>query len=315
MDAEASLQLKDIPRRLLIVGAGYIGLEMAVIYKSLGSDIAIAEFTPDILPGADQDLRDVLKKEMTDLMEKAMFDTRVTSIVRKRKELHAEFESGNGKKKQYVFDKALVAIGSKPNTSGIGLEEAGIKVDDKGFIPVDIFRRTNVENIYAIGDITGQPMLAHKATFEGRVAAEHIAGLKTAYEPRAIPAIIYTDPEIAWAGLTENDAKREGRAFDVVKYPWSVSGRALTMGIKNGLTKLIIEKGTERLLGAGIAGKDAGSLLPEIMLALEMSAVVRDLELTIHPHPTLSETIMEAAELYYGQATHLFKKSRQSKLH
>jgi dihydrolipoamide dehydrogenase len=315
MDAEASLQLKDIPRRLLIVGAGYIGLEMAVIYKSLGSDIAIAEFTPDILPGADQDLRDVLKKERTDLMEKAMFDTRVTSIVRKRKELHAEFESGNGEKKQYVFDKALVAIGSKPNTSGIGLEEAGIKVDDKGFIPVDIFRRTNVENIYAIGDITGQPMLAHKATFEGRVAAEHIAGLKTAYEPRAIPAIIYTDPEIAWAGLTENDAKREGRAFDVVKYPWSVSGRALTMGIKNGLTKLIIEKGTERLLGAGIAGKDAGSLLPEIMLALEMSAVVRDLELTIHPHPTLSETIMEAAELYYGQATHLFKKSRQSKLH
>ena len=311
MNAEISLELKDVPGKLLVVGAGYIGLEMSVIYKSLGSDITIAEFTPDILPGLDQDLRDVFKKERKDLMENIMFNTKVVGVNKKGKKLEVEFETKDGNKKKQSFDKILVAIGGRPNSKNIGLEEAGVETDDKGFIKVDLVRRTSVKNIYAIGDVTGQPMLAHKASHEGRVAAEHIAGHKTAYEPKAIPAVVFTDPEIAWTGLTETEAKEQGKKVEVAKFPWAASGRAVTLGLKNGLTKLIIDPETDRILGAGFVGKEAGSMVAEATLAIEMAAVARDLELTIHPHPTLSETIMEAAEVYFGHATHIHKKKKK----
>jgi dihydrolipoamide dehydrogenase len=311
MNAEKALELQDVPQKLLIIGAGYIGLEMSIIYEALGSEITICEFTNDILPGLDQDLKDIFRKEKEELIGKAMFGTKVTSVSREEDKLKVEFESTDGNKKSDTFDKILVGIGSKPNSTGIGLEEAGIRTDDKGFIIIDEHRRTNVENIYAIGDVAGQPMLAHKATFEGRVAVEHIAGMKTEYDPHAIPAVVFTQPEIAWAGLTESEAKAQGRKIEVAKFPWSASGRAISLGINNGLTKLIIDPDTERILGGAMIGRDAGSLIPEIALAIEMAAVARDLELTIHPHPTLSETIKEAAEAYFGHPTHIFRKKRK----
>lgn len=311
MNAEKALELRDLPGKLLVIGAGYIGLEMSIIYEALGSEITICEYTNDILPGLDQDLRDIFRKEKEDLIGRAMFDTKVTTVKKENNKVRVEFEAGDGKKKKDTFDKILVGIGSRPNSAGLGLEEAGVKTDDNGFIMVDEFRRTNIGNIYAIGDVSGQPLLAHKATFEGRVAAGHIAGHKTAFEPKAIPAVVFTQPEIAWAGLTENEAKAMGRKVEVAKFPWSASGRAISLGIKNGLTKLIIDPETERILGGAMIGRDAGSLIPEITLAIEMSAVVRDLELTIHPHPTLSETIMEAAEAYFGEATHIFRRKRK----
>lgn len=311
MNSKTALDLKDIPEKLLIVGAGYIGLEMSVIYKALGSDISLAEFTPDILPGADQDLKEIFKKEQKELMSNTMFNTSVTSAVKKGKKLNVKLETRDGETKEETFDKMLVAIGSTPNSEGIGLGEPGIETDDKGFIKVDLFRRTNIENIYAIGDVAGQPMLAHKASHEGRVAAEHIAGKKTAYEPKAIPAVVFTDPEIAWTGITEAEAKEKGIKYEVAKFPWAASGRALTLGVKNGLTKLIIEPESGRILGAAMAGTDAGSLVSEATLAVEMGAVARDLELTIHPHPTLSETIMEAAEIFYGHATHVHRRKKK----
>lgn len=311
MNAEYALELKDVPAKLLVVGAGYIGLEMSVIYKSLGSDITIVEFTSDILPGLDQDLRDVFKKERKDLMQTTLFNTKVTGVEKKGKGLEVSFEDKDGRTSKQGFDKILVAIGGKPNTRNIGLEAAGIETDDKGFVKVDLVRRTNVKNIYAIGDVAGQPMLAHKASHEGRVAAEHIAGHKTAYEPKAIPAVVFTDPEIAWTGLTENEALEKEIKVEVARFPWAASGRAVTLGLKNGLTKLIIDPETDRILGAGFVGKEAGSMVAEATLAIEMAAVARDLELTIHPHPTLSETLMEAAEVYFGHATHIHKKKKK----
>ncbi len=313
MNSKTALELKDIPKKLLVVGAGYIGLEMSVIYKALGSEITIVEFTPDILPGVDQDLKDVFKKERKDLMDNIMFNTKATSVDKKGKRLNVKLETKDGETREETFNKMLIAIGSTPNTRGIGLEEAGIETDKKGFIRVDLVRRTNIENIYAIGDVTGQPMLAHKASHEGRVAAEHIAGNKTAYEPKAIPAVVFTDPEIAWTGLTENEAKEQDIKYEVAKFPWAASGRALTLGVKNGLTKLLIDPENGRILGAAMAGTDAGSLISEATLAVEMGAVARDLELTIHPHPTLSETIMEAAEVFYGHATHIHKRKRNKR--
>lgn len=310
-NAEKALELQEVPKRLLVVGAGYIGLEMSVIYKSLGSEITIVEFTSDILPGLDQDLRDVFKKERRDLIQNTKFNTKVTGVQKKGKILEVEFETRDGKKKKEPFDKILVAIGGKPNTKEIGLDKAGIETDDKGFIKVNLVRQTNIKNIYAIGDVAGQPMLAHKASHEGRVAAEHIAGHKTAYEPKAIPAVVFTDPEIAWTGLTETEAKDQGKKVEIAKFPWAASGRAVTLGLKNGLTKLIIDPETDRILGAGFVGKEAGSMVAEATLAIEMAAVARDLELTIHPHPTLSETIMEAAEVYFGHATHIHKKKKK----
>jgi dihydrolipoamide dehydrogenase len=311
MNSKTALDLRDVPEKLLIVGAGYIGLEMSVIYKALGSRVSLVEFTPDILPGANQDLKDVFKKEQKELIDSTMFNTRVTSAVKKGKKLKVHLENSDGEKKKETFDRMLVSIGSTPNSKGFGLEEIGIETDEKGFIKVDLFRRTNIGNIYAIGDVAGQPMLAHKASHEGRVAAEHIAGKKTAYEPKAIPAVVFTDPEIAWTGITEAEAREKGIDYEIAKFPWAASGRAATLGAKNGLTKLIIEPGSGRILGAAMVGTDAGSLVAEATLAIEMGAIAKDLELTIHPHPTLSETLMEAAEIFYGHATHVYRRKKQ----
>ncbi len=305
MNAFSALELKDIPEHLLIVGAGYIGLEMGVIYQALGSKITIIEATSGIMPGMDRDLAEVFQKERKELLKGAQFNSHVVDIENKKDHLKVSFENNSGKKETGKFDKVLVAIGEVPNVENLGLKEAGVKTGKSGFIQANEFRQTNVEHIYAIGDVAGEPLLAHKASHEGRVAAAHIAGHKVAFEPQAIPEIVYTG--LAWVGLTEEKAKEQGRAVKVVSFPWSASGRATSQGIKYGTTKLIIDPDTDRILGAGFAGKRAGSLVAEATLAIEMGAVAKDLELTIHPHPTLSETIMEAAEMYYGQATHALK--------
>jgi len=310
LSAEAALEMNDMLGDLLVVGAGYIGLEMSVIFHALGANVSIIELTSGIMPGLDQDLANVFKKSRPDLMDRIRFETKVTAVKKSGKKLKVTFEDKEGKSKTESFDKMLVSIGEKPNTENLGLVDAGIEIDQRNFIKVNEFRQTNKKQIYAIGDVAGQPLLAHKASHEGRVAAEHISGEKTAYEPKAIPGIVFTEPELAWVGLTEKEAKEQGREVTVTKFPWSASGRATTLGENIGLTKLIIDPETERILGAGFAGKGAGSLVPEATLAIEMGAVAKDLELTIHPHPTLSETIMEAAEMFYGQATHSYKRKR-----
>ncbi len=311
MSAESALELKDVPKELLVVGAGYIGLEMSVIYKGLGSNVTLVELTQDIMPGIDKDLKDVFKKERKDLLDHALFETKVTDVKRNKKKLRVKLESKDGKSREKEFDKMLIAIGEKPNSEELGLDKAGIKTNQQGFIQVDLVRKTNVDNIYAIGDVAGQPLLAHKASHEGRVAVEAIAGKKTAYEPKAIPGIVFTEPEIAWTGLTEAEAKEQGRKVEVAKFPWGASGKAVAMGRTQGLTKLIIDPENDRLLGAGFVGKDAGSLVSEATLAIEMATNAKDLALTIHPHPTLSETIMEAAEVYFGEPTHIYKPKRK----
>lgn len=310
LNAEAALELKDIPGNLLVVGAGYIGLEMSVIYKALGAKVSIVELQPDIMPGMDKDLANVFKKEREDLMANTRFESKVTGLKKSGKKLKVTIENKDGDSTIETFDKILIAVGERPNSENVGLDKIGIESDDKGFIKVNEFRQTNQKNIYAIGDVAGQPLLAHKASHEGRVATEHIAGEKTAYEPKAIPGIVFTEPELAWVGLTEKQAKEQDRDIKVTKFPWSASGRAVAIGQKSGFTKLIIDPKTERILGAGFAGKNAGSLVPEATLAIEMGAVAKDLELTVHPHPTLSETIMEAAEMFYKGATHVYRKKK-----
>lgn len=305
LSSRSALKLETVPEKFLVVGAGYIGLEMAVIYKALGSTITIMEATADMMPGADKDLVDVLRKEHRELLKGARFSTKVVEAVVENEQLKVTFEKKDGKKETETFDKMLVAIGMIPNSEQLGLDKAGVEKDDKGFIPVNLQRQTNHPHIYAIGDVAGEPLLAHKASHEGRIAAEHIAGHKVAYEPKVIPAIVYVG--LAWVGLTETMAEQQGRKVKITRFPWVASGRAIAMGRRHGLTKLIIDPATERILGAGFAGYRAEDLVPEMALAIEMGAVARDLELTIHPHPTLSETIMEAAEMYYGQATHALK--------
>ncbi len=306
LNARSALELKEVPAKLLIVGAGYIGLEMGVIYQAMGSEVSFAEATSGIMPGSDAALTDVIRKERRQLLKDVRFNTKVVGAKKKKSKLAIDLENKNGKKETATFDKMLVAIGMQPNTKGIGLDRAGVQINEQGFIDVNEYRQTNSKGIYAIGDITGEPLLAHKASHEGRVAAEHIAGKKTAYEPKAIPSIVFIG--MAWTGLTEEMAKKEGRDIRIASFPWSASGRATTMGAKHGVTRLIVDAETYRILGAGFAGKNAESLVAEATLAIEMGAVAKDLELTIHPHPTLSETIMEAAEMVYGQATHALKK-------
>jgi len=310
-NAESALELKEIPGNLLVVGAGYIGLEMSVIYKALGAKVTIVELQPDIMPGMDNDLANVFKKARKDLIDNTRFESKVTGVKKSGKKLKVTIENKDGDSNTETFDKVLVAVGERPNSEKVGLDKAGVETDDKGFIKVNEFRQTNQKNIYAIGDVAGQPLLAHKASHEGRVAAEHMAGEKTAYEPKAIPGIVFTEPELAWVGLTEKEAKEQGRDIEVTKFPWSASGRAVAIGQNSGITKLILDPKNGRILGAGFAGKNAGSLVPEATFAIEMGAVAKDLELTIHPHPTLSETIMEAAEMFYGGATHVYKPKRK----
>jgi len=305
MDSTAALDLPDVPKALLVVGGGYIGAELATVYAALGSKVTIVEVTGGLLPGCDRDLVRPVEARLKGALEEILLDTRVTGAEASAKKVKVAFDGPKGAK-EASYDRVLVAVGRKPQTSGFGLEKAGVKLDDHGFIVVDAQRRTNVPHIFAIGDAAGQPMLAHKASHEGRVAAEAAAGRHVAYEPAAIPAVVFTDPEIAWAGLTETEAKAKGIEVAVSRFPWAASGRAVAIGRTDGLTKVIAEKGSGRVLGWGITGAGAGELIAEGVLAIEMGAVAEDVALTVHPHPTLSETLMEAAQGILGHATHYY---------
>jgi dihydrolipoamide dehydrogenase len=307
MNSEEALEFTDIPDKLLIVGGGYIGIEMAIIYHEFGSKVSIAELTDSFLPEMDTDLVAEHKKAGKEIYEDVFMETSVDKIEKEDKLLAVTFKNKEGKTFKKTYNKVLIAIGEGPNTKSLGLENVSVEVDEKGFIKVNEKQQTSVKGIYAIGDVTGPPLLAHKASYEGRIAAEVIAGMKSANDARAIPAAIYTEPGIATCGLSEKDAKEKNIDYKVVKFPWAASGRAVSINESRGFTKLLIDPVTERILGAGIVGKNAGDLIAELVVAMEMGATAEDLGRSIHPHPTLSETVMEAAELFYGHAAH--KKS------
>jgi dihydrolipoamide dehydrogenase len=309
MDSTGALELKDIPKRLLIVGGGIIGLEMGTVYDALGSRVSVVELSDGLMQGCDRDLVRPLQKRMEQRFEKIMLHTKVNTIEPKADGIHVSFEF-EGELDSQVYDRVLIAIGRRPNGKAIKAELAGVNVTDQGFIPVNKQLRTNVSHIFAIGDIVGQPMLAHKATHEGKVAAEVIAGHKVEFQAIAIPYVAYTDPEVAWAGMTETEAKLKNIEIEKASFPWAASGRALAMNRSEGTTKLIFDKGTHRLIGAGITGINAGELIAETVLAIEMGADAHDLGLTIHPHPTLSETVCFAAEVKEGSITDLYIKKR-----
>lgn len=310
MDSTAALDLPDIPERLLVVGAGYIGLELGSVYAALGSQVTVAEALPDMLPGADRDLVSVLSRQLRKTFEAILLGTRVAEMAIEGEKVRVRFEGDKVEQPEQLFDRVLVAIGRRPNTADLGLENTKVKVDERGFIQVDAQRRTDDPHIFAIGDVTPGPMLAHKASHEGIVAAEVISGKNVAFEPKVIPAVMFTDPELAWAGLTEAEAKEQNRNVHVVRFPWGASGRAITLDRIDGVTKLIVDAETEQIVGAGIVGPGAGELIGELILAIEMAAVPADLELSIHPHPTLSETIMEAAQGVFGQSIHMYRPKR-----
>ncbi len=310
MDSTGALALADIPKRLLVIGGGIIGLEMGTVYDALGSKVSVVEFTDGLVQGCDRDLVRPLQKRMEKRFESIMLSTKVVSMDAKADGIHVSFEGEAAPKDVQVYDRVLVSIGRKPNGKNIGAELAGVNINDWGFIPVDKQMRTNVPHIFAIGDIVGQPMLAHKATHEGKVAAEVIAGHKVQFQAMTIPSVAYTDPEIAWAGVTETEAKAQGIDYEKASFPWAASGRALSVGRTEGTTKLIFDKTSHRLIGAGIVGVNAGELLAETVLAIEMGADAHDLGLTIHPHPTLSETVCFAAEMKEGTITDLYIKKR-----
>lgn len=311
LNSTTALELPDIPPRLLVIGGGYIGLELGSVYASLGSRVSVVEMTDGLLPGADRDLVRYVAKPLETAFEAIMLNTKVTALEEVAEGIQVILEGPENETETQVFDRVLVSIGRRPNASGIGLQNTGVVINDRGFIEVDAQLRTAEPSIYAIGDVVGEPMLAHKASHEGRLAVEAIAGHRVAFEPQAIPAVVFTDPEIAWCGLTETQAKRDHRSVEVARFPWAASGRAMTMDRGDGLTKLLIDPETERILGVGIAGSGAGELIAEGVLAIEMGATAADLKLTIHPHPTMSETLMEAAEVFFGQSTHIYRPLRQ----
>src|SRR5579884_1417484 len=304
MDSTGALKLEEIPPRLLVIGGGYIGLEMGYVYAALGSKVTVVELTDGLLPGVDRDLVLPLYKRLEKLFDRIYLKTKVAKLEETPQGIRATLEGEEVADKQPIFERVLVAVGRRPNSRDIGLEKAGVVLDEKGFIKVDERRRTTVERIYAIGDVAGEPMLAHKATYEGKIAVEVIAGEPAVYDARAVPAVVFTDPEVAWCGLTEAEAQRTNREIKRVRFPWAGSGRAMTLDRTEGLTKLIVDPETDRVLGVGIVGAGAGEMIAEAMLALEMAASARDLAMTMHAHPTLSETIMEAAESLYGLAVH-----------
>lgn len=308
MDSTAALDLDEIPRRLLVVGGSYIGLELATVYSALGSEVTVVEMQEGLLPGFDRDLVRALAGRVKRDLHRVILGAKVVSLEDTGEALRVRLEGGGAPREELLFDRALFAVGRRPNTEGLGLENTRVRLDEAGFIRVDAQRRTDEPAIFAVGDVTGQPMLAHKAAHEGKVVAEVISGRRVQFQPRAIPAVVYTDPEIAVCGLSEEQAKAEGRAVRVARFPWGASGRAATMDRADGLTKLVVDEETEHVLGVGIVGPGAGELIGEAMLAVEMGATAEDLKLTIHAHPTLSETIMEAAEAVYGQATHVYRK-------
>ena len=309
MDSTAALDLPDIPKSLLVVGGGYIGLELGTVYATLGSAVTVVEMTPGLLPGADRDLVDVLAKRVVQTMKSVLLETKVVKMTAESKGIRVTFE-GKDHPAEQVFDRVLVSVGRRPNSKIPGLERTQVQVDQRGFIMVDEQRRTHEPSIFAIGDVVGEPMLAHKASHEGRVAVEVMAGENVAFAPRAIPAVVFTDPELAWAGLTQSQAEKDGRSVSIAKFPWGASGRAITLDRLDGLTKLILDRESERILGVGLVGPGAGELIAEGVLAIEMGANATDLKLSIHPHPTLTETLMESAEVFFGQATHVYRPKR-----
>ncbi|MCB5207603.1 dihydrolipoyl dehydrogenase [Methylovorus mays] len=311
MDSTGALALADIPKRLLVIGGGIIGLEMGTVYDALGSKVSVVEFMDGLIPGCDRDLIRPLQKRMEKRFESIMLSTKVAKIDAKKDGIHVSFEGENAPKEAQVYDRVLVSIGRRPNGKNIGAENAGVAVDDRGFIAVDKQMRTNVPHIFAIGDIVGQPMLAHKASHEAKVAAEVIAGHKVEFQALVIPSVAYTDPEVAWAGMTETEAKAKGIEIEKASFPWAASGRALSIARTEGATKLIFDKETHRVIGAGIVGVNAGELLAEAVLAIEMGADAHDLGLTIHAHPTLSETICFAAELKEGTITDMLPPKKR----
>ena len=310
MDSTAALDLPDVPGSLLVVGGGYIGLELGSVYAALGSKVTVVEMTGGLLPGADRDLVNILAKRINESCEAVWLNTKVTKIVDAKDQLTVSLE-GEGFTGDKSFDRVLVSIGRRPNASIPGLDKTRVQLDTRGFIVTDKSRRTGEPNVYAIGDVAGEPMLAHKASHEGRSAVDAIAGDRNVeFAPAAIPAVVFTDPEIAWAGLTETEAEKQGIKVTIAKFPWGASGRAISLGRTDGVTKLIVHPESQRVLGVGICGPGAGELISEGVLAVEMGATAQDMALTIHPHPTLSETVMEAAEVFYGHATHVYRPKR-----
>lgn len=305
MNAEIALDLRSIPKSLLVIGGGYIGMESATIYKGLGSKVTLVEATSSVMPTMDEELVKIYMKQNKNLFENMYFNTKVIQVNESKSKVQVTFAQADGSSFEEDFDAILLSIGMRPNSSTVGLEHLGVELDERGFIRTDEQRRTNIPNIFAIGDVAGGALLAHKASHEGGIAAEVIAGHKVAYDVRAMPGVVYTEPEIAVTGLSEKDCQEKGITYRTVKFPWAASGRAIANGDPVGLTKLIIEEGTERILGAGIVGKNAGDLISEAVLGIEMAARASDMALSVHPHPTVSETLMEAAEMFYGHPTHV----------
>jgi len=306
LTSRTALELKDIPKKLLVIGGGVIGLELGQVYAALGSKVSVVEFLPTLIPGADQDLVKPLQRKLNKQFESILLSSKVTAVEPNNDDtLNVIIENNKGEFRE-VYSKVLVAIGRRPNTNLIDIKNTDVRIDDKGYIKVDVYQRTSVKNIFAIGDIIGDPMLAHKATYEGKVAADVASGLPAAFDARAIPSVVYTNPEIAWAGLTEKEAKNDEIPYKKGEFPWSASGKAMILGASQGKTKIIFDPETKQVLGVGIVGPSAGDLISEGMLAIEMGADAEDIGLTIHPHPTLSESFAGAAEVFEGTATDLY---------
>ncbi|HBK74512.1 MAG TPA: dihydrolipoyl dehydrogenase [Planctomycetaceae bacterium] len=306
MDSTAALQLEDVPDSLLVIGGGYIGLEMGTVYAELGSRVSVVELTDGLLPGADRDLVKPLHKRLKGLFEAIRLNTKVVGLKESGNGVEVSFEGPDGETAE-TFSRVLVAVGRRPNSDGMGLENTNVVVDSKGFVEVDKQQRTGDSHILAIGDVCGEPMLAHRASHQGKVAVESLHGEPAMFDPRAIPAVVFTDPEIAWAGLTEQEAELSGREIEISRYPWAASGRAHALGRTEGMTKILVDPETEQVLGVGIVGSGAGELIAEGALAIEMGCTARDLSETIHPHPTLGETVAFSAENYFGLATEIFR--------
>ncbi len=311
MDSTAALELAEIPPRLLVIGGGYIGLELGSVYAELGSTVSVVEMTPQLLPGVDPDLSMILKKRLRLKFEAIKCHTRVTGLQDTGSAVEVTFEDAKGQTNSDSYDKVLIAIGRKPDASSLRLEKTKVRLTDRGFIQINAQRRTDDPAIYAIGDVAGNPMLAHKASHEARVAVDAILGKNTAFSPQAIPAVVFTDPEIAWCGLTQAQVQDQGPDIKILKFPWAASGRAVTLNRTDGLTKIMTDARTGRILGVALVGTGVGEMIAEGVLAVEMGAVAEDLMLSIHPHPTLSETMMEAAESFFGQSMHIYKPPRK----
>jgi dihydrolipoamide dehydrogenase len=310
LDSTSALDLEEVPGTLLVIGGGYIGLELGTVYAALGSKVSLVEMTAGLLPGADRDLVLPLSRRLEKMFDAIWLNTTVTAVREEPSGIRVCFAGKDLKASEKVFDRVLVSVGRKPNSEIPGLDRTQVQVGERGFIEVNQQLQTGDAAIYAIGDVVGEPMLAHKASHEGRTAVEHMAGHKVAFEPNAIPAVVFTDPEIAWTGLTETQAQKQGREIRVAKFPWAASGRAMTLDRTEGMTKLILDPSTERVIGVGIVGSGAGELIAEGTLAIEMAALAKDVALTIHPHPTLSETLMQSAEVFFGTSTDLYRPRR-----